>query len=68
MNCRACHGIVEYRIILYVLLRDPGTFCVPKILTHKTLIFVFQGPSGMRKTWVPALIFPAFYMGHFLTF
>ena len=28
---------------------------MPKILTHKTLIFVFQGPSGMRKTWVIAL-------------
>ena len=61
MNCRACHGIVEYRIILYVLLRDPGTFCVPKILTHKTLIFVFQGPSGMRKIWPIALNFQHFF-------
>ena len=51
------------------LLRDPGTFCMTNILTHKTLIFVFQGPSGMRKTWVPTLNFPDFFMGHFfLTF
>ena len=33
-----------------------------KILTHKTLIFVFQGPSGMRKTWVFALNFPDFFL------
>ena len=26
----------------YHILRDPGTFCMTKILTHKTLIFVFQ--------------------------
>ena len=36
-----------------------------KILTHKTLIFVFQGPSGMRKTWVFALNFPDFFYGPF---
>ena len=38
-----------------MVLLDPGTFCVTKILTHKTLIFVFHGPSGMRKMWVMAL-------------
>ena len=32
-----------------MLLLDPGTICMPKILMHKTLIFVFQGPSGVRK-------------------
>ena len=37
------------------LLLDPGTFCVPKIMTYKTLIFVFKGPSGMRKTLVITL-------------
>ena len=54
---------------LFLLLLDPGVFCMHKILTHKTLIFVFQGASGMRKTWVFALNFPdSFFMGHFLTF
>ena len=36
-----------------------------KILTHKTLIFVFQGPSGMRKTWVLALNLPDIFYGPF---
>ena len=48
-----------------MLLLDPGTFCMTKILTHKTLIFVIQGPSGIRKTWVPALNFPDFFYGPF---
>ena len=51
---------------IYILL-DPGTFCMPKIRTHKTLIFVFHGPSGMRKTSVP-WISQTFFMGYFLTF
>ena len=50
------------------LLRDPGTYCMTKILTHKTLIFVFHGPSRIRKTWVPALNFPDFFIGLFLPF
>ena len=46
---------------IYGILRDPGTICMHKILTCKTLIFVlFQGPSGMRKIWVMALNFPKF--------
>ena len=35
------------------------------VLTREPLIFVFQGPSGMRKTWVPALNSPDFFYGPF---
>ena len=33
---------------LYILL-NPGTICMQKILRRAPLIFVFQGPSWMRK-------------------
>ena len=50
------------------ILLDPGTICMTKILTHKTLIFVFQGPSGMGKIWVPALNVLTFFIAYFSTF
>ena len=55
--------LMNNRSILILL--DPGVFCMHKILTHKTLIFVFQGPSGVRKIWVFSLNFPDFFYGPF---
>jgi len=33
-----------------IVLLDPGMICMHNILTRASLIFVFQGPSGIRKS------------------
>ena len=56
---------LSLNIISLHILRDPGTFCMTKILTHETLIFVLHGPSGMIKTWLLALNLRDIFYGQF---
>ena len=53
---------VNGRISQSQALLDPGTICMHKILTHKTLIFVSHGPNGMRIIWAITLNLRDFFL------